>query len=921
MRIRSAGKKVDAIIHLNRSMHLLLTLALLADMRGFPLMTTFAHKQHNGGAMVYSMTQARDGRLVFGTLSGLLRYDGAYWSLTRMPNDSAVFAVARGDGEAVGVGAVNELGIFTNGVYHSLLRQLPPQFREPGDVRAVCATDDGFVFVGENFVATWNGKTARVIDTARDASSCFTANRVTYLAGANGVQRIGDGRAFEGKNVELVLPFADNRVLVSVAGEGLFVWDGHTTSPFPTPELLRTKQITAGCRLSDGRIVIGTREDGIVILRADGSVEQQLDRAAGLPSRVLTSAFVDRENALWLTFQGPIVRVDLTSPVTLFDERHGLRGTANAVAQHRGRTYVGTSHGLFALDAPAARKIDGIPAPAWSLLSLEDMLVVGTSAGAFLIDANENVSAIPGTESSTVYDALHSQRDPSVIWLATKRGIGRLRQTQNSWRFDGILAATPSYVRSLAEKNGVLWAGTVFDGVVRVDANDRVQTFGSGEMSVADLGDRIVFPRADAIVNINPAGAIVPDPLLGHITGNFYHVAADARGTVWTSHPPPRSYARLANGQYSREGSALTSIDAAVVQLVQPGENGTMWFGTDQGLYRYDPTATPLAPLQPAPVLRHAFASPLPYAFGRIRLEFAPLSFRPGVAYQYRLDPADADWSAWSSEPFLDYTNLEAGTYTFRLRSRGTTGLVSGETRWSFTVAPPWYRTRWALAAGIVALLLLIAMLVRLRTTALRKQAERLRALVNERTEDLREANLHLERLSLLDELTGIANRRYFQRALVEGWRTAHELRQPLALILLDLDHFKRINDELGHPAGDATLITVGRHLAKEVRRSGDFSTRSRDLVARIGGEEFAVLLSNTDLAFALHTAERLRAGIATLPAGVTASCGVASIIPNAHEGWNALVEEADRALYAAKNAGRNCVRTDGDPQLLVKRG
>jgi hypothetical protein len=388
------------------------------------------------------------------------------------------------------------------------------------------------------------------------------------------------------------------------------------------------------------------------------------------------------------------------------------------------------------------------------VLDLGDTLLAGTGAGAFLIGANERVTAIEGTQALTIYEALRSAREPSMIWLATKRGIGRLRQTQNSWRFDGIVPATPGYVRSLAEHAGVLWAGTVFDGIVRVDARDRVQTFGSGEIGVAEVGGRLVFPRPDSIVNLNGAGAIVPDPLLGHIDGDFYHLAADARGTVWTSHHPPRSYARLANGKYSREGTALTSIDAAVVQLVSPGENGTMWFGTDQGLYRYDPTATPLAPLQPAPVLRHAVASPLPYAFGRLRLEFAPLSFRPGVTYQYRLEPVDRDWSAWTAESCLDYTNLDAGSYTFRLRSRGTTGLVSGETRWSFTVAPPWYRTRWALAAGLAVLLMLIAVLVRLRTTALRKQADRLRGLVNERTEELREANLHLERLSLLDELT-----------------------------------------------------------------------------------------------------------------------------------------------------------------------
>jgi hypothetical protein len=212
------------------------------------------------------------------------------------------------------------------------------------------------------------------------------------------------------------------------------------------------------------------------------------------------------------------------------------------------------------------------------------------------------------------------------------------------------------------------------------------------------------------------------------------------------------------------------------------------------------------------PVLQHDFR--------RLRIEFAPASFRPGVLYQYRLEPADGEWSRWTGEPFIDYTNLAPGHHTFHLRDRGVEA-VSEETRWLFRVRTPWYRTAWAVALWLLAGVAVVMGIVMLRTRSLRVQAERLRQKIAERTDELRktvdqlsdaqralvqknellqQSNGRLERLSMLDELTGIANRRYFQRALFEDWERARESEQPLALILLDLDRFKDLNDAAAIP-------------------------------------------------------------------------------------------------------------------------
>jgi len=637
----------------------------------------------------------------------------------------------------------------------------------------------------------------------------------------------------------------------------------------------------------------------------------------------------DREGSLWVAYHGTLARIDLADPLALIDVRSGMRGSATSVGPHQGRTYVTTSHGLFVLDEKgpkALRRVDGIPAPAWQPLTIDDELLVTTGDGVFLIGNDGTPRRIPGTEGMVFYDALRPKRDPSRVWVTGKKGVATLVREGNVWRYAGLVPGVSGYTRDIVEHDGVIWVSSVFSGAIRIDPSvtpPAVRKIGKGETKVSVIGGRVIVAVDDRIFHVVD-GRLERDPLLGHITGDFFRVEEDARGNVWINSTPPVVYERLSDGHYARTGRAIGAVDAGSIQMLLPDANG-MWLGAGDVLYRYELGHDATYP-RPRPLIRRvstaegAVAAPLPYAFGRLRIEFAPMTFRPGVAYQYRLDPADTGWSAWTPHASIDYTNLDDGDYTFHVRARGADGRVSEETATAFEVLPPWYRTRPAVALWILVAAAVVALIVLLRTTALRRQTARLRTLVDERTDELQQANAHLERLSLLDELTGIANRRYFQRALVDDWRSAHEQHQPLALILLDLDHFKQINDRGGHAAGDAALVQVGRYLAREVRRSGDLSLRANDLVARIGGEEFGLLLMHTSESEAARLAERLRAGIEELQIEgfgsslrVTTSCGVAAAVPGSNEGSAALVAEADRALYAAKAAGRNCVRAASD--------
>ncbi len=213
---------------------------------------------------------------------------------------------------------------------------------------------------------------------------------------------------------------------------------------------------------------------------------------------------------------------------------------------------------------------------------------------------------------------------------------------------------------------------------------------------------------------------------------------------------------------------------------------------------------------------------------------------------------------------------------------------------------------------------------------------------LNVREQELRDTNLQLRELAQIDALTGLANRRAFNERLAAEWKLAVKTRRPIAVLMIDVDHFKPFNDHYGHVQGDACLSKVSAVLmaatrvqddspAREIELPASFDrvsghVRRPDFAARYGGEEFAVLLQGADLESAIEVAERLRRGVEHLliaHAGsswgfVSISIGAASVLPSEHDCPQILTETADAALYQAKRQGRN--RVTGPVPLALSR-
>lgn len=215
--------------------------------------------------------------------------------------------------------------------------------------------------------------------------------------------------------------------------------------------------------------------------------------------------------------------------------------------------------------------------------------------------------------------------------------------------------------------------------------------------------------------------------------------------------------------------------------------------------------------------------------------------------------------------------------------------------------------TRQHMLIGLAAIFILLA-IQGTQSALVQLTYLKSRNLLLEREQQLQTANVALEQLSLQDPLTGIANRRHFNSSLENAWRRAIRKRQAIALLMVDVDFFKGVNDQHGHSYGDQCLVSIAQTLSGHARRPDD-------VVARMGGEEFVVLLPDTDRAGAeiiahwIHEAiKRMRVVNKASPfeSQLTVSVGIAVSTPQPGAEYSALVECADLALYDAKGQGRN---------------
>lgn len=681
---------------------------------------------------------------------------------------------------------------------------------------------------------------------------------------------------------------------------------------------------------------VATRS-GLFSVRGDEIV--RYGRSEGLEADVIHRVTTDREGTLWLGTDSGLVKL-VPGPLSTLTPDHGLpHPFVRALGEDTaGRLYVGTRSGIAVVAGSQVKVIpaEKLPGPrVYAFLPRADGSVwAGTSGGVAILRGErvENTLTVRhGLPSRSVY-ALAPADDGTSVWVATWAGMALLRQ-------DRCLPLPPDIasLRALAltyDATGDLWVALRDGGLARVDRRWRATTLRAIDgftdqvvWAIARQGESLWFAtNGDGALRLTPHGVERWTSGRGLVDDFVWQVLVDRRGRVWLYTSQGLDVLEGEAVRHFDQGDGLPDLEGSAGAAWEDGK-GVLWFGTAVGLVRYDPRLD-LAPAVPPPILIEgarredgSLLSPgqtLPASPGAITISLASLSFRNERAtrFSYRLLPAQPQWSTPTRESEIRYASLGGGRYRFEAVAVASDGRRSPTpASLEFAVDLPFWRTPAAWALIATAILFSAWRWARWRIAASQALALRLEREVAARTAELAAKQVELEQLAATDELTRLPNRRrFFEVARRELQRLSRSSRDSrLALILLDLDDFKAINDTLGHAAGDAVLHEIGDVLAKTVRAT--------DTAARFGGDEFAILLPMTDREGALRVAEKLMAAIRDLRVTwhgreltVGVSAGMAVVAPSAvfdEQEVVHLVQRADQTLYAAKRLGGGRVLTD----------
>jgi diguanylate cyclase (GGDEF)-like protein len=594
-----------------------------------------------------------------------------------------------------------------------------------------------------------------------------------------------------------------------------------------------------------------------------------------------------------------------------------------------GEVYIGTQRGLYMADAEGRviRRLE-VPgrsptASVWAMATQGSRLWFGGLDGLWAVDpvgphrlhvAVREDGARLGEQRITSL----LQADATTLWVGTRSGVVRLD------------TATLSVNRPPLEKPGSVGLPSGYVSSMLLDRRGRlwVAFFGAGVRMMEPSASE----PASSVHRITSAQGLPHDGVNA--------LVMDTSGDIWAS--TDGGLARMAPN--TLEVRAFDASDGVGISTYWTGAgaatpDGHVLFGGNGGLTIVDPkrvvASRPPAPLavtelrlgEEAALSGYPASEPnrkrlaIPAGRRSVLVEFAVLDYAAPARsrYEYRLRGIDRDWiKTDSTRRIATYTNLPVGDHVLELRGSSAQGPWSDTLELPLHVLPTWSETTWFRAALVLATLGLLAALVQGRTVYLRRRQRALESLVAERTlaleqrtQELQQSQRQLEKLAYFDGLTGLANRRLFNDEARRMLAQARRNGSGVFLLLIDLDHFKEINDTFGHQRGDAVLVAMAERLVSAVRES--------DRVARLGGDEFAVLLPDTaDAASVRLVCERILASVAAAPPQEPApqlpgiSIGAACFPWDADDA-DALYKAADIALYAAKREGRGRYRFSSD--------
>ncbi|WP_157558662.1 SpoIIE family protein phosphatase [Microscilla marina] len=760
--------------------------------QGKLLLDNYPPKIYKGDRQVWAIAQDQRGVMYFGHDKGLVQYDGVNWRHSLMPKNTRVRSMGLTKDGTLYIGSAGDFGYLAPNSkgflkFVSLLPTVPKNQRNFSDVWKTIIAQDKVYFVTLTQIFCYqNNQLYKIYKTSPKHFfhlSFGVYDQLWQPQSQQGIARLkadslqvikGTLKANRG-HVYTMMPYPGNKILIVDALAEFWLYDlkSGQVAPFARhlSKIFSRDEVYSGTALPNGQFALGTRTKGLVIIDQQGQVVSIIDQSQGLIDNTVWEVYYQTGTQnLWVGTDKGLTRITIGLPWELYDASHGLEGSVEDVHHFKGKTYVATSVGAFLLDKGQFKQVKGLSSQTWDFFtyqvpnSTEQRLLVANSRGIYTLQDSVFKQVIP---EQSAYSFCVDKNNPKRLYVGFLNGLGTWLYQNGRWetekrRLKGVVDPPWQIMQSA---QGKIWLATRYKGVGLLEHNqvtlfDSLAGLPPKMVNMLMYQNKLYYCAQDGIYTFDEASRrFKPDLTFDKLLNNpkttqvecdttqTYWIAQNARSKRWVP------YYKTTKG-YNPDSLILKPIYSKKINTIDIDPNGVYWISTNEGLVKYNARNTLNIQQQFKVLLRKVqigqdsvlFAGnkiteppTLLYTNNSLTFDYAALYFNSTDKneYSYQLVGYDKHWAKWTSKTQKEYTNLDEGTYTFKIKARNLYGIESHVATYQFTILPPWHRTWWAYVLFAVLFALSLFGGVKLYTNRLHKQKVVLEHKVSLRTQEV----------------------------------------------------------------------------------------------------------------------------------------------------------------------------------------